>query len=83
MNYFEKSEEHLAKKYSTSVKVKQIWFKNIKSIKYLFFFKTVAMLLESAKVNDETKLLNEKNQNEIKELNNENLKLKQELKIFK
>jgi hypothetical protein len=23
MNYFEKSEEHLAKKYSTSVKVKQ------------------------------------------------------------
>jgi hypothetical protein len=41
------------------------------------------MLLESAKVNDETKLLIEKNQNEIKELNNENLKLKQELKIFK
>ena len=47
------------------------------------FFKTVAMLLESAKVNDETKLLIEKNQNEIKELNNENLKLKQELNIFK
>ena len=41
------------------------------------------MLLESAKVNDETKLLIEKNQNEIKELNNENLKLKQELKILK
>jgi hypothetical protein len=41
------------------------------------------MLLESAKVNDETKLLIEKNQNEIKELNNENLKLKQELNIFK
>ncbi len=41
------------------------------------------MLLESAKVNDETKLLIEKNQNQIKELNNENLKLKQELNIFK
>ena len=41
------------------------------------------MLLESVKVNDETKLLIENNKNEIKELNQENLTLKQELKILK
>ena len=41
------------------------------------------MLLESVKMNDETKVIIESHQKEIEELKNENGKLKLDLKDFK